>query len=311
MIRNLRRSALQSEKGVLPVSEKEFSLFQELIYRNAGIFLGPAKKAFLAGRLSRRLRDLNIRSLREYYRRVVDAGEDELVTLLDNICTHETHFFREPRHFEFLEKQVFPEWKSQALSGLRKREIRVWSAACSTGEEPYSLAMVLFDQFSSASGWDIKILATDLSTRVLKNAEAGVFSKDKAHEIPEKYLKSYMLKGTGKQSEKIKAGTLIRSIIQFKRLNLYDSNYPLSGYFDLIFCRNVFIYFNNESKSHVIRLLLNYLVPNGYLFLGHAENINFQAGLIRSIIPAVYSHASKIGQTPAGPIHPFFHKSQE
>ena len=304
MDKNSGRRPLPEEEKVFSVTEKEFALFQDLIYRKAGIYLGPAKKALLVGRLSRRLRDLNIRSLGEYYQRVVDEGEDELITLLDSISTNETHFFRESRHFEFLEDQVFPEWHSQAWSGLRKRKIRVWSAACSTGEEPYSLAMILFDRFPPSSGWEIKILATDLSTRVLKNAEAGVFPGEKADEIPEKYLKSYMLKGTGKQADKMKAGPAIRSLIQFSRMNLNDPAYPLTGSFDLIFCRNVLIYFNAESKAHVIRLLLSYLAPKGYLFLGHAESVNFQDRLIRSIIPTIYTHAEKDEPKTIGPLKP-------
>lgn len=275
------------------MTEREFALFRALIYRKAGIYLGPPKKALLAGRLSKRLRELNIRSFGKYYERVVEEDGEELITLLDRISTNETHFFREPRHFKFLEEQIFPEWKAQALSGLKNRKIRVWSAACSTGEEPYSLAMLLFDHFPPSSGWEIEILATDLSARVLKNAEAGIFSKDKAHEIPEKFLKSYMLKGTGQHAEKMKAGTAIRSIIRFSRLNLNDAAYPLNGFFDLIFCRNVLIYFNAESKARVIRRLFCYLAQKGYLFLGHAESVNFQDGLARSIIPTVYTHGGK------------------
>ena len=275
------------------ITEKEFTLFQSLIYQKAGIYLSSAKKALLVGRLSRRLRELNLHSFGEYYQRVVDGGEEGLISLLDRICTNETHFFREPKHFEFLEERVFPEWRVQAQSGQRSRKIRIWSAACSTGEEPFSLAMSLSDHFPPSSGWEVEILATDLSTRVLKQAEAGVYSSDKSHEIPEKYLKSYMLNGTGNQAGKMKAGPAIRSIVRFIRLNLNDRSYPLTGSFDLIFCRNVLIYFNAESKAHVIRLLLSHLTQKGHLFLGHAESINFQEGLARSVIPTVYLKTEK------------------
>ncbi len=285
-----------SEAALRPITEREFTLFQALIYREAGIFLGPAKKALLMGRLTRRLRELGLNSFGAYYHRVVEGDRagiaEEKVCLLDCICTNETHFFREPRQFEFLEQQVFPEWKARAASGLRARRIRVWSAACSTGEEPCSLAMTLLAQFPPVTGWEIEILATDLSTRALERARAAIWPLEKAREIPPRYLKSFMLRGTRSQEGKVKAGPEIRSIVRFERLNLNEEVYPVVGLFDLIFCRNVLIYFNAESKARAIHRLLNHLAPTGHLFLGHAESLNGLTDRVQSAIPTVYVHAA-------------------
>jgi len=156
------------DRAIRPVSDREFALFQKLIYREAGIYLVPAKKALLEARLTRRLLELGLSSFEAYYRRILEVDHnDELVVLLDRISTNETHFFREPKQFEFLENIVFPAWKEQNRSAGGSRQIRVWSAACSSGEEPYSLAMILWDHFPPGSGWDFDILATDISTRVL------------------------------------------------------------------------------------------------------------------------------------------------
>jgi chemotaxis protein methyltransferase CheR len=275
-----------------PITDQEFALFQALIRREAGIFLGPAKKALLVGRLARRLRELGLDSFGAYYHLVVERGDEELTRLFDSICTNETHFFREPRQFEFLEQRVFPGWKAEAASGRRARRIRVWSAACSTGEEPYSLAMTLWDHFPPAAGWGIEILATDLSTRVLERARAAIWPVEKAGEIPLGYLKAYMLKGIGPQAGKMKAGPEIRSLVRFERLNLNGEVYAVAGLFDLIFCRNVLIYFDAGSRARVVGRLLARLAPEGYLFLGHAESLGGLTDRVRSVATTVYVHAA-------------------
>ena len=271
------------------VSEADFLLFQRLIEREAGIHLAPVKKALLVGRLTRRLRELGIATLREYYK-LVAADPRELTHMLDCISTNETHFFREPGHFEFLSQKVLPRWSDQAKAGERPRQVRAWSAGCSTGEEPYSLAMLLLDHFPGSTGWHIDILATDLSTRVLKKASDGLWPIEKAQEIPAGFRKTYMLRGTGTQEGKMKAGAEIRQAVRFERLNLLEgSSYPSPKLFDLIFCRNVLIYFQPETKQQVIQRLLNHLSPDGYLFVGHSESLNHMTDAVRSVIPTVYS----------------------
>jgi chemotaxis protein methyltransferase CheR len=271
------------------LTPREFRLFQALIQREAGIHLSDAKKVLVEGRLARRLRELGI-DFSEYYG-LVEADPQERVRMLDCICTNETHFFREPRQFEFLETHVFPEWRARAEAGTMARRVRVWSAGCSTGEEPYSVAMAFLARFPPASGWEIEIVATDLSTRVLDRAQAAVWPTDKAKEIPEPYLKAFMLRGTGPEEGRMKAGPLVRSRVRFERLNLNAEPFTFAGRFDLVFCRNVLIYFDASSKARVVGRLLERMEPRGYLFLGHAETVTGLNARTRSVGPTVYAHA--------------------
>jgi chemotaxis protein methyltransferase CheR len=277
--------------GAAGVSDHDFARFQALIHREAGIWLAPVKKALLVGRLSRRLRDLGLTSFGDYYERVVE-DEVERVRMLDAICTNETHFFREPRHFDFLAERVFPRWREEADAGRRPRRARVWSAACSTGEEPYSLAMSLLAAFPS--GWDLEVLASDLSTKVLARAGDAVWPIEKAKEIPEAYRKAYMLRGYGTQEGLMKAGPEIREIVKLARVNLVGEPWP-AGPFDLIFCRNVLIYFDRPTKARVVERLLERLDPRGFLFLGHAESLGGLAGGARSVVATVYTRADAGG----------------
>jgi chemotaxis protein methyltransferase CheR len=270
------------------LTPREFRLFQALIQREAGIHLSDAKKVLVEGRLARRLRDLDV-DFADYYG-LVETDPQERVRMLDCICTNETHFFREPRQFEFLESHVFPEWRARAENGTRARSIRVWSAGCSTGEEPYSVAMAFLARFPPSSGWEIEITATDLSTRVLERAQAAVWPIDKAKEIPEAYLKAFMLRGTGPEEGRMKAGPLVRSVVHFQRLNLNAEPFTFGGRFDLVLCRNVLIYFDAHSKVRVVGRLLDRMEADGYLFLGHAETVTGLNARTRSVGPTVYAH---------------------
>jgi chemotaxis protein methyltransferase CheR len=281
----------QVQTGTEPLSRVEFKLFQDLIHREAGIFLAETKKALLVGRLSRRLRELGLTSFGEYHRYITKEDPAERVRMLDCVSTNETQFFREPRQFDFIREQVIPEWRSAADAGARPRRIRVWSAACSTGEEPYSLAMTLLGQLPGEDGWQVEIVASDLSTRVLDVARRAVWPVESANEIPEAYLKRYMLRGTGTQAGKMKAGPEIRSAIRFERINLNAQSYPVTGRFDLILCRNVLIYFDIPSKTRICRQLLRHLEPNGYFFLGHAEALMDMAGEVERAGPTIYRPA--------------------
>jgi chemotaxis protein methyltransferase CheR len=271
------------------LTPREFRLFQALIQREAGIHLSDAKKVLVEGRLARRLRELGV-DFSEYYG-LVEADPQERVRMLDCICTNETHFFREPRQFEFLETHVFPEWRARAEAGTMARRVRVWSAGCSTGEEPYSVAMAFLACFPPASGWEIEIVATDLSTRVLDRAQAAVWPIDKAKEIPEHFLKAFMLRGSGPEEGRMKAGPLVRSRVSFQRLNLNAEPFTFAGRFDLVLCRNVLIYFDAPSKARVVSRLLERMEPRGYLFLGHAETVTGLNARTRSVGPTVYAHA--------------------
>jgi len=274
------------------LSAEEFKLFQDLIYREAGIHLSDAKRALLVGRLSGRLRALRLRSFRDYHRHVTRVDPMERVVMLDCITTNETRFFREPQQFDFLEQQLIPAWKVAAASGARQRRIRVWSAACSTGEEPYSLAMTLLSHFPRESGWSIEILASDISTRVIEKAREAVWPIERTREIPERFMKRYMIRGIGDQAGTARAGQEIRSVVKFDRINLSKEAYPAGGPFDLIFCRNVLIYFDTASKNHVIGQLTQRLEPGGCLFLGHAESILGMSANLRRVGPTLYAPAS-------------------
>ena len=272
-----------------PLSRSEFAAFQDLIQREAGIFLSEVKEALLVGRLSRRLRELGLRNFGAYHR-LVQEDETERVRMLDAICTNETHFFREPRQFEFLERQVFPAWRAEAERGERTRTVRAWSAACSTGEEPFSVAMLLLDHLP---GWNVEILATDLSTRVLEKARAALFPLERSAEIPPEYLKRFMLRGVGPQDGRMKAGPELRAVVRFQRLNLNDESYAAPQALDLVLCRNVLIYFRPETKARVVERLLRHLSPRGHLFLGHAESASGLGVRVRSVGPNVYSREDR------------------
>jgi chemotaxis protein methyltransferase CheR len=270
------------------ISEKEFLRLRNLVYEEAGIWLSQAKAALLVGRLAKRLRLHELKSFKQYYELVINSPE-ERIHMLDALSTNETRFFREPQHFELLRSFIFPKWAEEAATARRARKIRVLSAGCSTGQEPYSLAMVLLDHFPATGGWEIEIIATDLSTRVLEVAQAGIWPATKAEEIPTPYLKAFMLKGFADQVGRMRAGPEIRSIIRFFRMNLNEPAYPLTGKFDMVFCRNVLIYFDQRGREQVVRRLASFLSPDGYLFLGHAESLHSMSDRLRSVIPTVYT----------------------
>ncbi len=276
------------ESGIRTITRSEFAAFQRLIQSEAGIFLSDIKKALLVGRLTRRLRDLGLTTFEAYLHRV-QVDEVERVRMVDSICTNETHFFREPRQFEFLEHCLIPPWTSAATAGARPRRVRAWSAACSTGEEPYSLAMVLLHHLPPTAGWNVEIVASDLSTRALERAQAAMWPIEKSSEIPMRYLKQFMLRGMGPQEGRMAAGDAIRSVVRFQRLNLVNESCPLQGGFDLILCRNVLIYFKAETKVRVLDRLLSRLGPGGHLFLGHAECVTGLTSCLRNVGPNVYT----------------------
>ncbi|WP_437676507.1 CheR family methyltransferase [Sorangium sp. So ce131] len=301
------------------LSDDEFALFQKLIKRLSGIALGPQKKPLLVCRLAPRLRALGLRSFGEYYRRVAaPGGEGELVHMLDCICTNETRFFREREQFELLEREILPAWQENAGHGAPDapgrrapparagRPLRAWSAACSTGEEPYSIAMALLGGLPSldrsgaarqAPPWaggastgapGVSVLATDLSTRALGQAQRAVWPIERASEIPDRHLRSYMLRGTGASAGLMKARPELRRVVSFRRFNLLDAAPERFGLFDLIFCRNVLIYFDAATRASIVARLIASLAPGGYLFLGHAEGLHGTDHRVRCVAPSVY-----------------------
>jgi chemotaxis protein methyltransferase CheR len=290
-----------------------FSKFQKLIYQEAGIWLAIHKHALLTGRLARRLRLLGLSNMQQYYELVTQPDQQhERAVMIDCITTNETHFFREPRHFDYLERQVFPKWQQEAAAGERVMKLRVWSAGCSTGEEPYSLAMLLLKHFPENKGWDLEVLGTDISTRVLEKARAAMYSIEKSKEIPAEHLRAYMLKGRGDHKAVMKVSPELHRVVRFARVNLHADSYPILGSFDLIFCRNVLIYFDQESKTKVIGGILRHLSPSGLLFVGHSEHLGGIAPGLKTVAPTIHALASSsdtvAGQTRAAAAtagHPF------
>jgi chemotaxis protein methyltransferase CheR len=273
------------EAGLYRISDDEFALFQALVQRETGIQLPEAKRLLLVSRLARRLRLLKLESFGAYYRRVREDG-DELTRMIDLVSTNETHFFREPKQFEFLERTLLPAWA--AAAGGRPGRVRAWSAACSTGEEPYSIAMTLLARLP---GWEIEVVATDLSTRVLDKARGAVWPIEKSRDIPERHLKAFMLRGTGEHQGYMKAGPELRRLVRFERLNLHADRYAVEGLFDLIFCRNVLIYFSTDGRAQVVKKVVQHLAPRGHVLLGHAETLNGHREGLQSSGPSAYSRA--------------------
>jgi chemotaxis protein methyltransferase CheR len=281
------------------VSDELFAKYRDLIYREAGIALTDGKKSLLVARVASRLRELGLTTFDQYYRLVEDpSSTEERGRLLDRICTNETHFFRDPRQFLYLNDQVFPKLEAEA-ERTGKRHVRAWSAACSTGEEPYSLAMAMLHRFPSSAGWQIEVVATDLSNKVLAAAQAALWPIDKAEDIPLHYRKQFMLRGTGSQTGKMKAGPEIREAVSFTRMNLNGPAYSVTGIFDFIFCRNVLIYFDRESKAKVVERLMTHLAPDGCLFLGYAETTTTITDRLVSVGPNVYARVPESNSAQA------------
>ncbi len=277
----------------LSVSPALFQKFQKLIYAETGIWLGCSKTALLCGRLFRRLRALEITSLKTYYECVSQPGQhEERARMIDAITTNETRFFRESRQFEFLVQKVFSCWQAEAGRGLRPKRVRIWSAGCSSGEEPYTLAMLLARHLPADQGWDARILATDISNRVLEKARNGIYPIARSSELPKDLLHSFMLRGKAEREGEMKVKVEIQQMIDFRHLNLNDKPNLIEGPFDAIFCRNVLIYFDAASKQRVVENLVQHLIANGLLFVGHAENLASMTTQLRSLEPTIYTKAT-------------------
>lgn len=272
-----------------PPPDDVFRLFQALVAREIGIHLGHEKKALLHARLSRRMRELRLTSFISYYRYVTKGpnGGAELQTLIDLITTNETSFFREPLHFKVLREKIIPNWKQRYHEGKREARVRAWSAGCSTGEEPYSLAMVLADELGKEQ-WKIDVLATDVSRRVLQTAQQATWPVERAAQIEPAYRTQFMLRGVGSRVGDMRAAPELRELVRFASFNLIEDKRLDEPPFDVIFCRNVLIYFAPETKRKVVRTLLSHLSHDGLLFLGHAETLADSAENVRCVGPNVY-----------------------
>ncbi|MBF0353344.1 MAG: protein-glutamate O-methyltransferase [SAR324 cluster bacterium] len=261
------------------LNDSEFELYQRLIYDTCGINLNNTKKQLLESRLSKRrqLHGMSFRQYREFL--MSDKSGVEMAEMIDAVTTNKTDFFRENTHFEFLQKEVFPDL-------IRQSQVRFWSSACSSGEEPYTLAMTLMESPFPVNS-DIKILATDISNKVLDMAEAGVYAADKISAVPMALRRKYFLQGTGQWEGCYLVKDELRSFIRFRRMNLMEP-FPLKALFDVIFCRNVMIYFDKPTQERLIQKLANQLRPGGYLLIGHSETLSGISSSLKYIQPSIY-----------------------
>lgn len=264
------------------LSHEEYERFRSLIYDESGISLGDRKQSLLVSRLSKRLRHLGLRSFGEYYDVVTgDPDREEFTRMLDLISTNKTDFFREPKHFGFLRDRILP--------GLaNEKRIRIWSSACSTGEEPYSIAITLHEHAPDPGQWDFKILASDISTRVLTKAASGLYDMDRIQGIPQDVVQRHFLRGRGDSAGLVKVKPHLTEAVRFKRINLMDDRYPIKGPLDLIFCRNVMIYFDRPTQEQLIRKFYRYLKLGGYLFIGHSESLQWVQHSFTQLAPTIY-----------------------
>jgi chemotaxis protein methyltransferase CheR len=265
------------------LSDRDLACIVTLVYERAGIRLHDGKRELITARLQKRLRLLGLSSYREYLDLLQrDASGEEMVAFLDAIATNHTSFFREEQHFAFLRDRVLP----GLLARPGRQEIRVWSAACSTGEEPYTLAITLADALPDGAD-GVNLFASDLSTKALATARGAVYKMDRVRGIPSDVLRRHFERGMGAQEGLARVSPALRRRVEFAQLNLLEIG-DLGRRFDVIFCRNVMIYFDRVVQQRVVSMLERHLAPDGYLFISHSESLNGITHGLRWLAPAVY-----------------------
>ena len=250
------------------LSDSDFNKLREIVYKEAGIKLSDVKKVLVQSRLLKRLRELKIVSFSDYYDYLIANYETEKINFINLITTNKTDFFREKDHFEFMKDVILPDIERKNLT-----ELRIWSAGCSSGEEPYTIAMVVKEYFKNKKPPEILILATDIDTQVLEKAKSGLYSEEHISPVEEKYIKSYFFKEVINGEIYYRIRESLKECVYFRRLNLLQEQYPMKRQFDIIFCRNVIIYFDRDSQRKLFDKFYNYLKDDGYLLIGHSENI--------------------------------------
>ena len=271
---------------LLKITDREFKLLTELIYKNSGINLGEQKRALVEGRLNKLIKLRNLSSFQEYYDFVVkDSSGAELLILMDKISTNHTFFYREKDHFEYLSDTALPAAEKIISKQSGPNDLRMWVPGCSSGEEPYTLAILLKEYFKLKKSWVYGILATDISTAILSKAVAGKYLKENIEKLPPSIKNNNFLKISPEVWE---VKPEIKSIITFRRLNLMRPVFPFKGKFHIIFCRNVMIYFDVSTRNALVKKFYDVLHPGGYLFVGHSESIGRDNKYFKYIKPAVY-----------------------
>lgn len=267
------------------LSPKAFEEIRQLVHRHSGIALGDNKQPLVKARIQKRMRTLGISSYEQYIEVVRgDSAGVELQQLLEAISTNVTSFYREKHHFEFM-RLALDEWKSAG-----RQKLRIWSSACSTGEEPYTIAMEVIDALGTGK-WDVKILATDLATKVLREVQAGEYSRQKVETVPAALRQRYMTKTGSPSGEMYVVNDEIRRMLLIRQCNLTDFPYAVAGPIDLIFCRNVMIYFDRPTRARIIAEFNRIVRPGGYLFVGHSESLTGMNCDFQLVKPSIYRRA--------------------
>ena len=264
--------------NTLSITDQEFALFQRFIFEAAGITLPSSKKTLVSGRLAKRLAYCQIDSYGAYLKLLMSGkAPAEVQIAVDQLTTNETYFFREMKHFDFLREQAL-------AAKSRGQSFRVWSAASSSGEEAYSIAMVLADCIETTS-WEV--LGSDISTKVLDGAVAAVYTTERGRHIPPAYLRRFCLKGSGEYADKLLIDRSLRSRVHFRQVNL-NTALPELGQFDLVFLRNVLIYFSDDTKRQVVSRVISTIKPGGHFFIGHSESLNGISSAVQPLFPSIY-----------------------
>jgi chemotaxis protein methyltransferase CheR len=265
----------------------DFDRLRALIRAQAGIALSTEKRTMLEIRLRRRLKTLELASYTEYCNYLFSPGarDKELVHLIDCVTTNKTDFFREPDHFEYLVANALPELA--ARHGVSRKSL-LWSAGCSSGEEPYTLAMVLSEYAQEHPGFRFSVLATDISTTVLAKARLGVFKNDAIRPVPQGYRKKYLMRSRDPTSDVVRVTPELRAKIEFRRLNFMDDDHGIAEAPEIIFCRNVIIYFDRATQIRILQKLIRRLPPGGFFFSGHSESLQNMELPLTAVGPAVY-----------------------
>jgi chemotaxis protein methyltransferase CheR len=268
------------------LSDADFKRLSRFIEGELGIRMPDTKRIMLESRLQKRIRHFGMSGFREYVDFVFsDEGrETELLNMIDAVTTNKTDFFREAEHFEYLLERIIPDWCSK-----RSGVMSFWSAGCSTGEEPYTLAMVLEAYRETNPRFDYRIFASDLSVQVLNKAKAAIYEEEKGAPIPLSYKKKYMLKSRDASKALIRVKPELRDKVSFARINFMDETYAVDGQFDVVFCRNVIIYFERQTQELILRRLCSHIRPGGWLILGHSETLTGMEMPLKSVAPTVYS----------------------
>jgi chemotaxis protein methyltransferase CheR len=268
------------------ISGRDYARLRELIYAEAGIHLGTERKTMLEMRIKRRLKILNLDSYGTYcdYLFGHSGLKNEITHLIDVVTTNKTDFFRESAHFDFLTQKALPDLTQRSPG----RQVLLWSAGCSTGEEPYTMAIVLSEYGLTHPGFRFRILASDISTTVLAKAEQGVYTNDIVAPVQPLLRRKYFMRSREPGSDRVRVVPELRRMVEFRRLNFMDGDYGMSEKADAIFCRNVIIYFDRPTQERILQRLSNCLVPGGYMFVGHAETLHDMKLPLEPVAPALY-----------------------